>query len=78
MLKSETRPPAHRVSEVFAGQRARSEALSTVAVKASATAHDGRNGPLVTTRFVAGGRAILLLSLACWAALLGAALLLFG
>lgn len=39
---------------------------------------ENRNEPVQLMRFVTGGRAILLLSLACWAALLGSALLLFG
>ena len=79
MLKSENKLLADRTSAVVPNRAESLEGPSTPAGRRRrAIDGDDRNEPVQLMRFVTGGRAILLLSLACWAALLGAALLLFG
>ena len=71
MLNSESKPSADPI-RATAPEPASSPPSTAPAPGARATARDER------TRFVSGARAILLLSLLCWAALVGTALLLFG
>ena len=71
MLNSESKPSADP-SRATAPEPASSPPSTPPAPGARATARVER------TRFVSGARAILLLSLLCWAALVGTALLLFG
>jgi len=71
MLNSESKPSADPI-RATAPQQVSSPPSNPPAPIARATARGER------TRFVTGARAILLLSLLCWAALVGTALLLFG
>ena len=79
MLKSGNERPVDRTGAVVP-KPARSIENPAMRVGRGPRARDGDDcdEPVQLMRFVTGGRAILLLSLACWAALLGAALLLFG
>jgi len=71
MLNSESKPSADPI-RATAPEPASSPPSTPPAPDARATARGERTG------FVTGARAILLLSLLCWAALVGTALLLFG
>ena len=71
MLNSEIKPSADPI-RATAPEPASSPPSTPPAPDARATARGER------TRFVTGARAILLLSLLCWAALIGAGLLLLG
>jgi len=77
MLKTETSPVADHIGAVVPNPGGSAGTPSTATAQ-GARASDGPNELAHPSRFVSGARAILLLSLACWAALIGAALLLFG
>ena len=78
MLENGIIQPADRISADVASLETSPAHPTRTGRSRRATARNDRNEPTQRTRFVTGGRAILFLSLACWAALLGAALLLFG
>ena len=75
MLKGDTKPAEDRVSAAQPPE----EALSADSRQRDrgAVLADPTGAPR-PSRFVSGARAILLLSLACWAVLLGVGMLLFG
>ena len=76
MLNGDTKPAADRVDAAL--ESPAQAGLPPAVQPRRTTPHGDRNDATRPSRFVTGARAILLLSLACWAALLGVGMLLFG